>query len=146
MTDPVLGTKECKSEEKCHAEEVVDIIVESLTNIAKKRKPHITKFEDVKDVIKSLKKKKAKDLSAWKNSMIKAGGNEMIKSVTNIVNEVDSQMLIPFEWKQMEIKSIHKKGCKMDLNNKRGLFLTSNLSKVYEKLVKKGIKNHLKQE
>ena len=69
--------------------------------------------------------------------MIKAGGNEMIKSVTNIVNEVDSQMLIPFEWQQMEIKSIHKKGSKMDLNNKRGLFLTSNLSKVYEKLVKK---------
>ena len=36
----------------------------------------------------------------------------------------------------MEIKSIHKKGSKLDLRNKRGLFLTNNVSKVHERTIK----------
>ena len=36
----------------------------------------------------------------------------------------------------MEIKAVHKKGLKSEMSNKRGLFLTNNVSKVYERVVK----------
>ena len=36
----------------------------------------------------------------------------------------------------MEIKVTHKKGDKTLMSNKRGLFLTNNISKVYERIVK----------
>ena len=35
----------------------------------------------------------------------------------------------------MRIKSIHKKGSKLLMDNKRGLFLTNILSKLYEKVL-----------
>ncbi|XP_066975447.1 uncharacterized protein [Macrobrachium rosenbergii] len=34
----------------------------------------------------------------------------------------------------MEILSLHKKGSKLELENKRGIFITSNISKVFEKV------------
>lgn len=60
----------------------------------------------------------------------------MEKSLQNIINQVDKQGRIPEEWEKMEILSTHKKGDKMLMNNKRGLFLTNNISKVYERVVK----------
>ena len=37
----------------------------------------------------------------------------------------------------MKIKTIHKKGSKMVMDNKRGLFLTNVLSKVFERVLDK---------
>ena len=68
--------------------------------------------------------------------MIKEGGVEMNESLKRIVNKVDEQRIIPDEWQNMQIKAIHKKGDKMIMGNKRGLFLTNNVSKVYERIVK----------
>ena len=53
-----------------------------------------------------------------------------------IFNQVDKQKLIPEEWEKMEIKTVHKKGDKTLMSNKRGLFLTNNISKVYERVLK----------
>ena len=68
--------------------------------------------------------------------MIKEGGPEMQKSLEKIFNKLDQEMEIPEEWEKMEIKSIHKKGSRKKMSNQRGLFLTNNVSKVYEKIVK----------
>ena len=99
--------------------------------------PHTTTtLKEIEDVIKKLDPKKAKDSSGWKNNMIKEGGQEMVLSLAKIINEVDRQQMVPIEWWMMEILSTHKKGDKMLMNNKRGLFLTNNNSKVYERVVK----------
>ena len=50
---------------------------------------------------------------------------------------MDTELDIAEEWEKMEIKSIHKKGQRTKMSNKRGLFLTNNISKVYEKVVKR---------
>ena len=36
----------------------------------------------------------------------------------------------------MNIKSVYKKGSRMEVSNRRGLFLTSVISKIYEKAIK----------
>ena len=71
-----------------------------------------------------------------KNDILKDGGEEMISSLEKIINQVDKQRKIPEEWKKMAIKSIHKKGERTHMGNKRGLFLTNNISKVYERIIK----------
>lgn len=61
----------------------------------------------------------------------------MIKSLTKMFNLIREKEEIPTQWQKMNIKSIHKKGSKEDLNNKRGLFLTNIISKTFEKLLDK---------
>ena len=42
---------------------------------------------------------------------------------------------IPKQWKEMTIKSSHKKGSKLLMENRRGLFLTNILSKLFERVI-----------
>ena len=58
----------------------------------------------------------------------------MVQSITKMADKVKISMEIPSKWNKMSIKSIHKKGEKVDLNNKRGLFKTNINSKVFEKV------------
>ena len=64
------------------------------------------------------------------------GGEEMIDSLLRIFKIIDETMEIPEEWNRMAIRTLHKKGSKYLMENKRGLFLTSIISKVYERVVK----------
>ena len=57
----------------------------------------------------------------------------MIESLVRMMNCVLKEEIIPSEWETMLIKSIHKKGEKSLMKNKRGIFLTNVLSKVFEK-------------
>ena len=132
----LLTTREGESKTEKQAEEIVEMVWKSMEAIAKKQPPRITSREEVQDIVKKLDPKKAKDEDSWKNDIIKEGGEEMISSITNIVNAVDSQRVIPHEWQRMQIKATHKAGPRYQMSNKRGLFLTNNVSKVYERVVK----------
>ena len=60
----------------------------------------------------------------------------MIKSVVELLNSVSYEKRPPEDWKEMIIKSIYKnKGSQLDMKNRRGLFLTDVISKVFEKLI-----------
>ena len=104
---------------------------------ASKQEPKVIDDEIMEEVVNGLKKKKAKDNDGWKNEMIKDGGKEMVASLTKMTNVVMEKYEIPEPWMHMMIKSTHKKGEKEDLNNKRGLFLTNVISKVFEKVIDK---------
>ena len=133
----LLTTNNGSSRIEKEAEEINNLVWKSMLSIAKSKPPIETTEEEVKDVVKNLNPRKAKDADSWKNSLIKAGGEEMIKSLTKIANQVDGQMMIPHDWMKMEIMAIHKAGARYLMGNKRGLFMTHNISKVYEKVVKK---------
>ena len=60
----------------------------------------------------------------------------MNRSLEKVCNEIDRQKMLPNEWEKMEILATHKKGDKKLMPNKRGLFITNNVSKVYERVVK----------
>ena len=132
----LLTTRDGETKIEKEAEEIVEMVWKSMEAIAKRQPPRVTTGEEVQEIVKKLDPKKAKDADLWKNDIIKEGGEEMITSITKIINKVDSQMVIPIEWQRMEIKTTHKSGPKYQMSNKHGLFLTNNASKVYERVVK----------
>ena len=118
------------------AEEIMEMVWRSMKALADSQPPRVTTKEEIEVAMKKLDPKKAKDAKDWKNDVIKEGGNEMAESLVKIMNKVDQQKLIPQEWQIMEIKAIPKTGIQSQMGNKRGLFLTNNVSKVYETVVK----------
>ena len=51
-------------------------------------------------------------------------------------NKILRKNKCPGEWQKVKIKSIYKnKGSKKDLNNQRGIFLTSNVQKAFERVI-----------
>ena len=124
------------TEEEKEVEQLVEMQWEVMEAISESKESRTTTIGEVQDVIKKLKINKAKDASSWKNKMIVQGGDEMAESLKKIFNQIDSQRKIPNEWHLMEILAIHKKGKKELMKNKRGLFLTNNISKIYERVLK----------
>ena len=86
----------------------------------------------VDKIIKDRKKGKARDSQNWNNEMMKDGGQEMVKSIEKMADKVKERYEVPQQWNLMLVKSIEKQGRKEDLKNKRGLFLTNVVSKVFE--------------
>ena len=132
----LLKTRRGETEVEKEAEEVVELLWNSMKTIAASQPARKTTYEEIEKVVSKLDPKKARDAEQWKNNIMKEGGREMIKSLQNIVNQVDEQMVIPNKWQEMQIKVTHKRGDKTEMGNKRGLFLTNNVSKVYERVVK----------
>ena len=73
----------------------------------------------------------------WKNELAIHGGQEMIKSLTKIFQIVTNRLEGLEQWNIMSIKSIHNKGPKMKMPNKRGLFLTNVVGKIFERVIKR---------
>ncbi len=132
----LLKTSRGETEIEKEAEETIEIIWNSMKTIAEGQPARRTSMEEVKAIVNKLDTKKAKDSSNWKNTIMKEGGEEMIASIQKIVEKVDEQRTVPDEWQEMDIKATHKKGDRTLMSNKRGLFLTNNISKVYERIVK----------
>ena len=132
----LLTTSPGVSDVEKEAEEIMEITWRSMLAISKRKPPRTTSYEQVEEVIKKLDPRKAKDATSWKNKVFKEGGEEMVLSLKNIVNQVDLQREIPEDWEKMEIRAINKSGDRSNMCNKRGLFLTNNTSKIYEKIVK----------
>ena len=65
------------------------------------------------------------------------GGNEVIKSLVKMFNEIINTKQIPKQWKMMTIKSIYKgAGSIFEMTNRRGLFMTNIISKIFERVIK----------
>ena len=69
----------------------------------------------------------------------------MEASIKKMANKILKEASIPQQWNRMKIKSIIKnKGSRKELKNRRGLFLTSIPSKVFERILMNGTKNMIK--
>ena len=69
--------------------------------------------------------------------VVKATGSGFRNAFLQLVNQIkNSKENSPQQLNNVLITAIHKKGSKKDLVNKRGIFLTSALAKVIEKLIK----------
>ena len=70
------------------------------------------------------------------NEMVIETGDEMIKCLLALVNRMEEEREVPKNWKEVKIKTIGKKGSILLMDNKRGLFITDILSKMYEIIMK----------
>ena len=127
------------TENSKRAKEVREIIFNSIKQLAEIETPkeHITRDEIIK-AIKELKNKYTRDSQGWSNVLLKNSGMDVVNSIEILFNEIDRKIITPREWIEMIIISLYKnKGSKEDMENRRGLFITSTISKVYEKIKQK---------
>ncbi|XP_068221063.1 uncharacterized protein PF3D7_1120000-like [Palaemon carinicauda] len=137
-----------QSEEETLAEEINNMFDKWLSGsdrVISSKEEKIT-YQEVEAIVKSLRDKYTTDRQGLNNVVIKMMGKEIIESLKLILTEIDESICIPKEWEEMWILSIHKKGNKMELENKRGLFITSIISEIYEKIRMKKYKDRFKEE
>ena len=112
------------------------IVIKGIQMLAENTKNRRVKKREIRKVIAKLKKKKAKDIDGWRNEFMIEGGEEMVESLQKVINIAYKKLNPPRKWDDMIIKSTHKKGSKLLMKNKRGLFITNLISKVFERVVK----------
>ena len=131
----LLKTPKAENEIEQRRETEIEEIFNKIVKIAKHQAPNEITNEDVKIAVKRLKRKKVADREGWLNEIIIEAGEEMTISLTHMFNAIMKEMTIPKQWTDMIIQSIHKKGTKAHMENRRGLFLTNIISKVFEKVL-----------
>ena len=112
--------------------------------MASKQPILLTTREEVETAMKKLKRKKCKDGGGWNNEILLDGGEEMTTSIHALFNKIETERTVPEDWKAVLIKTVGKPGSVLDMNNKRGLFLTEVLSKLYEQVIKQRNEDRIK--
>ena len=98
---------------------------------------------EVEDVIKNLKKNKAPGPVQIINEFLKDYRSTLIRPLTKIFNMILETEEIPIQWKISEIILLFKKGSKKEIENYRPISLSSNIYKIFMKIVKNRIYNQL---
>ena len=94
-------------------------------------------MKELEKVLKSLKTNKSSDPEGLINELFKeeAMGSDLKESVLMMMNRIKVEMKLPQEMKKANITILHKKNCRLDLSNWRGIFVTSVLRTILMKLV-----------
>ena len=117
-------------------EEHVNTMIKGLELLNSITPDPVLEMEEVEKVRRSLKNNKASDKKGWKNEYLKSKSPEMGKSLHKIFSAVTEKQSPPKEWECVKIKSVPKKPPHVEMKTKRGLFLTSNVGKTYERVIK----------
>ena len=103
-------------------------------------------LEELLEIITKLERKKAPGLDGITTELLKAAGTGLLEALLDIFNFMKNKVVVPHQWEQVLITTIYKrKGKKKELVNYRGIFLTSVLCKIFEKLIKSRIDDILDQ-
>jgi len=127
-------TEHIKKEEKDKEKETTEA----------EREPEIT-LAEMKRAKKKMKKRKAPGPDEIPNEIITQANENTLQVYVNMLNQTVHNKDIPQDWKIGEILSIYKgKGQKGKCSNERGITLSSNLGKTYERIVDERIKKSVK--
>ena len=100
--------------------------------------------KEVQQVIKSLKNNKSTKPDKIKNKFIKNGGRELTKVLSQTFNKMFQNETITISWNKSNTINIDKgKPNKELLENKRGISLTKNICRIFEKVINNRIKSAL---
>ena len=103
-----------------------------------KNLPPIEAFtmEEMNKAIKGIKRKKAVGPDQIPNELFIEANYETKKILLQNLNEISETMKIPEEWQLGEIIRLYKgKGIKGKCSNERGITLSSNYGKLYERMI-----------
>jgi hypothetical protein len=93
------------------------------------------KSDEILKVIKTLKNGKSAAIDSVSNEMIKYGMPLLLEPLTKLFNLIFMKGTFPKAWNESFITLIHKKGNKYDNSNYRGISITSNLGKLFNKII-----------
>ena len=92
--------------------------------------------DDVKHVIKHLKKKKSRDPHGYSHELIQCGGKDVISAIVKLMNGIKKEQKFPHCLKACNITSLYKnKGSRKDLNMYRGIFRVSTFRNILDRLI-----------
>jgi hypothetical protein len=91
----------------------------------------------------SLKSGKAPGVDYIPNDFLKYGGDSMASSLTERFTAISDIELIPDDWQTEIVKPLHKSGSVYDLDNHRGITLSSNVYKLFTKTLEISVLDHL---
>ena len=132
----VLQNVPAETEEEKEQEIFIENAFERIMMLADRKETRYTTKEEMEAAVKELKRKKCRDKSGWNNEMVIETGEEMLECLLALVNKMEEKREVPKDWNEVKIKTVPKKGSVLETDNKRGLFITDILSKMYEKVEK----------
>ena len=93
-------------------------------------------IQEVKKAIKALKRKKSTGPDDIPNEIFIEANETSIAKYTEIINKIHKAQTIPKQWQHGEIITIYKgKGTKGKCSSERGITLSSNFGKLYERII-----------
>jgi len=95
--------------------------------------------KEVKESCREMKSKRAPGPGNIPAELLKYGSEKLYESLTKLVQNCLNGGDIPEEWKTALISTIHKKGSRNECNNYRGIAVTSSISRLYGKIIKRRI-------
>ena len=102
----------------------------------------ITK-ELISEILLGLKPGKAMGYDEIPNEFLRYGGKAMLSSLVDLFTAISDFEQIPSDWQTGIFKSIHKSGSLFELDNYRGITLSSNVYKVFSKVIEEKIVSYL---
>ena len=101
--------------------------------------------DSISDVLRWIQLGKAPGFDEIPNEFLKYGGDTMVKTLCDLFTFISDHEQIPVEWQRGIIKPLHKSGSVYDLDNYRGITLSSNVYKLFSKTLEIYIVNFLEQ-
>ena len=99
--------------------------------------------KEVQQVIKSFQNNKTTGPDKVKNEFIKYGSRELTKALSQTVNKFENET-VPVSWNKSNTINIDKGNPDKELlENKRGISLTNNICKIFEKVINNRINSEL---
>ena len=89
----------------------------------------------ISDAIQKSKNNKSPGLDNISNELLKNGGKGMNMSILSLFQRLIQMNATPSEWNKGIIIPIFKKGDRKDLNNYRGITLSSCVSKIFNRII-----------
>ena len=99
--------------------------------------------ESISNTLGALKSGKAPGIDGIPNEFLKYGGDTMVQTLSILFTFISDFEQVPEEWQRGIIKPIHKSGSLYDLDNYRGITLTSNVYKLFSKTLESIVVNYL---
>ena len=93
------------------------------------------KPKNIKSVLENLRSGKACGIDEIPNEFLKYGENILLNSLLDLFTKITDLEKLPEDWHKGIIKPFHKGGSMYDLDNYRGITLTSNVCKVYANII-----------
>lgn len=132
---------------KEHFDDLLNATAEAEERPTARRKPYeqedgkefsTASRSEVAAAIKQLKNNKAPGDDSLPGELFKAGGEKLVETMFGLIVRIWSEEKLPKEWKTSVICPLHKKGCKLDCGNYRGISLLPTAYKVLSSVYQVG--------
>ena len=134
--EKLLKDRKPEGKDEIELEELKEKCIRSMEKATKGIEIKSVSKKEYETMKKQLKKKKAPDQEGWRYEWVESAGKDLEKSIRKMMNAMLKHRKPAEEWRAMRIKvTTKKKKKKMEMEFKRGLFLTNIISKCVEKIL-----------